>query len=198
MNWYKKAQTENKALYFLRYTSDPLGDLERGWSCNVHRWAKNRDGVKKYYRYFEPDVSEKDFNVKYDKRNDIWCIHPEMGLSSFAFWNSESLERAKDYISGFQGFGGGGGPDNMGVFLSSNYYLEKGSDKEDLFTEGTFVGFISENTNWDDFMNSLNKKELRQAIPVERQKDIKNNLEMFVENDIDMFEKWDREKNELV
>jgi len=184
MNWYKEAQ--HNEMYFLRYTSDPIGDLERGWSCNVHSWARDYDGVKKYYEYFE--VPEEHQNAQYDKKNDIWCVSPEPGLSSFAFRDSESFDNAKKEVSIYFGFGSSKNENNIAVFSSSNYQLGKGSDGEDVFIGGSFIGYIQPNMEWNDFMSFLEQNLFEKGTVTVKRENIKNNLDMFVEDDIDMFE----------
>ena len=183
MNWYKTAQ--NNEMYFLRYTSDPIGDLERGWSCNVHSWAWDYDGVKRYYEHF--DIPKERQTAKHDKKNDIWCVRPEAGLSSFAFWDSNSFNDAKKEVSGYFGFGSSKEKSTIAVFSSSDYQLGKGSDREDIFIGGFFVGYIYPHMEWDDFTSSLKQNSFEKGTATVERENIKNNTDMFVEDDIDMF-----------
>lgn len=184
MNWYKIAQ-QNNEMYFLRYTSEPERDLARGWSCYVHGWARDEDAVKRYYEYFKIPVGER--NPKYDEIDNLWCVIPEEGLSAYGFYDEESFEIARENVGAYYGFGESQNMSGPALFKSNNYKIGAGSDEEDVFLGGTFLGFLSPDAEWEDFMTSLDT-----SVPeITNRRDVTQDLDRFVEDDLDDFEEFE-------
>ncbi len=144
--WMRIVETAGR-MYFLRDTTDPLRDLERGFSCEVNSWFSHREDAEKCAR-----MNSVGGQFRQDPVTGQWCGSPEVGLSSYAFHDEGSFEVALsrmqdgDYIS----------QDRLAVFQSADYELGSGADGEDCFRNGVFVGWLdldSEwNTSWDDVL----------------------------------------------
>lgn len=125
-------------MYFLRDTSDPQRDLERGFSCEVNSWFSHQEDA-------EACAASLSTTARQDPSNGMWCGSPEAGLSSFAFHDPQSftvaLERMAggDYIS----------QDRLAIFRSSDYDLGAGADGEDCFRNGQFVGWLPLDDQWE-------------------------------------------------
>lgn len=92
-NYIKLVEESQKYLYFLRDTRNPRKDLERGFSCEVNSWFKTEQEAKQH-------AIRNSIGGKYlqDPHTKLWCGSPEIGLSSFAFWDKSSFKKAKENI----------------------------------------------------------------------------------------------------
>lgn len=131
-------QTLNEAarmLFFLRNTTDPERDLGRGFSCHVDGWRKTPE--------HNPSALRKPLQ---DPDTKLWCVDPELGLSSFACWDEPSFARAMKEIEIYAV------EPEIAVFRSMDYDLHAGADGEDVFRDGEFVGFIEWGSSWTDLL----------------------------------------------
>ena len=156
MNWYKRA---TGAMYFLRMTNDPEGDLKRNFSCyNPSLWVKDKSFASTYIERLRESGNDEYIewiNPKYDPINNVWCLWPEKGISSFAFNDEGSFNSAKNNVFNYEGFGGGSGS-FIAVFESSDYDLGGGvSDMEDLFRDGRFIGYIPRDISYENFIKRV-------------------------------------------
>ena len=82
-------------------------------------------------------------------RYERWCYLVEPGLSSFAFWDEPSFVEAKqkmeEYVDSW------GSDQKLHIFQSDQYKLGAGSDREDVFTPGQYLGWIPFTASWQDF-----------------------------------------------
>ncbi len=151
---------QSNILFFLRVTRDPQNDLKRGWSCHNDAWAYSREeAYDNWIRLNNPNLPEPKMDHQYKainwegKKLERWCFLVERGLSSFAFWNEKSFERAKrklnKYVNSF------GSDQIIHVFKSDKYHLKSGSDGEDLFVPGDYITPIKYTDNWQNIISYL-------------------------------------------
>lgn len=130
-------QEDQKELFFLRDTEDPLKDLERGFSCEVNSWKDSEEEAIEWQSKYGALRSPLQ-----DPKSKKWCADPERGLSSFAFWDKKSFDKA---IRNIERYSSGNLPC---IFKSKDYDLDSGADGEDVFRKGSFVKRMK---NWEDF-----------------------------------------------
>ena len=133
-------ETELRHIYFLRNTMDPERDLERGFSSHIDGWRKTPEQ--------NPSAIRKPVQ---DPHTKLWCVDPELGLSSFACWDESSFEKAMMHIEPYAV------EDKIAVFQSINYDLGAGADGEDVFRDGEFLGWIEWGSKWEDLLNDLSQ-----------------------------------------
>ncbi len=132
-------------LIFLRDTIDPQRDLERGFSCHIDGWVDT-----------EAEAWKRRSDAITDPKQDIhtgkWCADPELGLSSFACWDNKTYKKAiENLFSNSKDFA---------VFVSNDYDLKSGADGEDVFRNGTFIGWANYDTRWADVKLMVDKATL--------------------------------------
>jgi hypothetical protein len=120
--------------YFLRQTSDPQKDLDRGFSCQAGCWVDSYEDAVKWQ-----EVNGSLIKPQQDPITKGWCYDPELGLSSYGFNNKDTFDRAiyniSEYVHGSSVNGGYG----VYVFKSKNFNLNAGLDGEDVFRDGELV-----------------------------------------------------------
>ena len=84
INEFKK--TIPKELFFIRHTSNPQADLERGFSCEVNSWVQTEEEAIEFQ-----NKNHTITKPKYDSFSKMWCADPELGLSSFSFSDEKSF-----------------------------------------------------------------------------------------------------------
>ncbi len=137
--WNIREQKNDQQIFFIRNTKDPLRDLERGFSCEVNSWVNTEDEAINWQSK-NGAVSE----PKYDKTINKWCADPELGLSSFGFWDEKSFNDAMQKIEDYAY------DDKIALFVSNDYDLDSGVDSEDVFRNGKFLKYITWGTAFDE------------------------------------------------
>ena len=130
----KIVEVLNRPIFFLRNTLDPEGDLVRGFSCHIDGWTDDQA-----FAVQQAKTKSLTGKPRQDPRTRKWCFDPEPGLSSFHFYDIPSLQKAVERI-GIYAFDG-----ELGLFTSTDYNLGVGTDGEDVFRGGEFLGFVP----WD-------------------------------------------------
>ena len=134
-------------LYFLRDTSSPNEDLIRNFSCNVNAWLDNEQEAIDYQR-----IHGGLDTPKQDPKTKLWCADPELGLSSFSFYDETSFNEALKNIEPYINY-----KNKIAVFVSDEYELGAGLDGEDTFKNGKFLGYIIEPYTWENVSALLNR-----------------------------------------
>lgn len=130
----------DKKMFFLRDTEDPEEDLKRNFSCNVNTWFDSEEEAIDY----QNKHGALDY-PKQDPKTKRWCADPELGLSSFAFHDEISFNRALENITPYIDH-----TNKIAIFVSNNYNLGAGLDGEDTFINGIFLGYLYEPYNWEN------------------------------------------------
>jgi hypothetical protein len=155
-------------MYFLRFTRNASEDLQRGWSCHNHGWARTEQAANEFARKYRTR------GVKFDPVNKIYCAMPEDDLSSFAFHDEATYQQAKNNVSGY-------GSTSVGLFSSNNYSLGAGEDGEDVFRDGQFHGYVDLRLSYEKLMQQLGQ------LPIQTQEKFPpfdlNARDMFIEDD---------------
>lgn len=147
--WLENART----LYFLRLTRSPQNDLLRGWSCHAEAWTDSKESAFEIYERIKhkraaalpPQMDQQYHGTNPDgSRYERWCYWVEPGLSSYAFWDEQSFERAKRKIEYYAE----SPMARLHVFQSDKYKLRAGSDGEDVFSPGIHIKQITFQTSW--------------------------------------------------
>lgn len=129
-------------LFFIRNTADPERDLHRGFSCHVDGWRKTEADAQEWWR----DNGLDDQPPRRDPATGLWCADPEWGISSFAFWDADSYAAARKRFDTYWV------EDGAAIFVSDDYRLGIGTDGEDCFRGGEFVGMIDHKDAWNDVL----------------------------------------------
>lgn len=141
------SETIKPQLYFLRDTSNPQEDLIRNFSCNVNAWFDTKEEAIAYQnRHGGLDTP------KQDPKNKLWCADPELGLSSFSFYDEISFNKALKDIESYAEI-----TNKIAVFISDEYELGVGLDGEDTFKNGKFLGYLKAPYTWENVSDLLNK-----------------------------------------
>lgn len=136
---------------FFRKTMNPKDDLIRNFSCYHNAYFNSyEEGIQ----YFEKETTFSQ-PIKQDPITKKWCGHVESGLSAYIVRNKKEFNFALDELINFY-------PHlkdikNISVFISNDYYLEDGSDGEDIFKNVKFLFNIPFNINYNDYIDKLNK-----------------------------------------
>lgn len=134
-------------LYFLRDTENPNEDLIRNFSCNTNAWfTDEQDAIDYQIIHGTLDIP------KQDPKTKLWCADPELGLSSFSFYDEVSFNKALENIESYVN-----STNKIAVFISDEYDLNSGLDGEDTFKNGKFLGYIKEPYTWENVSALLNK-----------------------------------------
>lgn len=136
--------------FFVRTTKNPENDIKRGWSCHTEGWVYDKEEAYQQWEFLKkrnPNAREPRQDLQYHGINpngtkfERWCVLVEPGLSGFAFWDENSLRRAKvklePYIDSF------GDSQKLAIFESDKFKIKSGSDGEDTFLPGRFLGWIN-------------------------------------------------------
>ena len=134
----------NPKRFFLRNTNNPEADLKRGWSCNVNSWVDSEEDAIEFQKR-NGSISK----PKFDKLRNKWCADPELGLSSFSFYDEDSFKHAILKMEEYAHEG------KIGLFISNDYILDVGLDSEDIFKSGKFLDYIDFETTYDDILKKV-------------------------------------------
>lgn len=138
-----ESATPGAVIYFLRDTANPKTDLARGFSCHTHGWCSTEQEARAFQQKrgaLRPPIQ--------DPVSGNWCADPELGLSGFAFWSESSFYMAVGKIEGYALSELHG----LAVFASDDYDLDAGADGEDVFRNGRFIGRVSLEPRWTEFL----------------------------------------------
>lgn len=130
--------------FFLRATIDPMGDLQRGFSCVNNAWVDDVEEIAPAILDHYGEGVELN-SPRQDPSTGGWCWEPERGLSSFAFHDEESFGSAMERVRPYAQHIG-----EVGMFASADYDLGCGADGEDVFRNGRFVRFIPIEARYED------------------------------------------------
>lgn len=132
-------------LYFLRATTDPRRDLDRGFACVGDHWFDSFEEALDWQdsqgsMFFQSPPRE-------DPHTRKWCGDPELGLSGKAFRNITEFKQVLRKVT----------PEGsrLGVFSSTTYDLHTGLDGNDVFRPGEFVGWIRPERAMEDLFRIL-------------------------------------------
>ena len=136
-------------VFFVRTTKSPENDLKRGWSCHTEGWVYGKEEAYEFWEHWKkknPDLLEPRQDLQYHGINpdgtqfERWCVIVEPGLSGYAFWDENSFRRAKvklePYVNSF------GSDQKLAIFKSDRFKMKSGSDREDTFLPGIFLGWV--------------------------------------------------------
>jgi hypothetical protein len=153
-SWLLEGQTP---VFFVRTTRSPENDIKRSWSCHAEGWVDSKEEAYEHWeimkKKFGPNVREPRQDLQYHGINpdgtkfERWCVMVEPGLSGFAFWDENSFRRAKvkmeKYVDSF-------GPNQkLAIFESDKFKMKSGSDREDTFLPGVFLGWVKYTDSFD-------------------------------------------------
>ncbi len=136
-----------KILFFIRNTSKPLEDLERGFSCEVNSWVNSEEEAVSYQKRHGAIAKP-----KFDKVSKKWCADPELGLSSFGFYNEKTFNEAIIKMEQYAY------DEKIALFVSSDFNLDAGADSEDVFRSGEFLTYITFETAWEEIFKKFSHK----------------------------------------
>jgi hypothetical protein len=130
---------------FLRATLDPETDLIRGFSGVYNSWVDHKDQIEEAVLETYPEGGKHLLPPRQDPVTGWWCWEPEAGLSAFGFSNEEEFIHALKKVTPY-----GEHLDRIAVFSSYDYNVKAGADREDLFRNGHFLGWIPINARFHD------------------------------------------------
>lgn len=148
--------------YFVRATVDPKTDLRRNFSCVNNAFVDRQDEITDAIGDIYPDGSDHLRPPRQDPVTGGWCWEPEAGLSSFAVQDAVSFQQAMRAVRGYASHLG-----QVGVFASSDFDLGAGSDGEDVFRDGRFVGWLDLDASYDEF-RALTQRPLTESASLRR------------------------------
>lgn len=130
-------------VFFLRVTGTPERDLERGFSCYEGCWWETKQDA------LDDQQDHVTLIPRQDPHTQLWCSVPEDGLSAFGFWDeqtfTDAVELIQDYIRS----------DEVAIFVSNDYTFATGSDGEDLFRNGRFLGYLPIPPKWEEMQKLI-------------------------------------------
>lgn len=131
-------------MLFARFTVDPQADLMRGFSGFANSWVSDFAEATNAVARLEAEQGLPSGNLRrrlppprQDRVTGDWCWAPEAGLSGFAFWTIGGVAPA---LASVARYGQAGMP--YCVFESDDFDIGGGSDGEDIFRGGRFLGRI--------------------------------------------------------
>lgn len=132
-------------IFFLRDTKNPHNDLVRGFSGYHGTWFDSKEEAIDYQIY-NPSITP----PKQDPITGKWCGSPELGLSSLAFRDENTFNKAIERL-----INNWGATEKIAVFISDDYDLNAGADGEDVFRNGDFLFYIDINCTYSQFLEKL-------------------------------------------
>jgi len=155
---------QKKDWYFLRWTSDPQGDLRRNWSGHLQAWFNSEEeAFKDYKNRVEKGHQSADNKPKQDPNTGDWNAEPEWGISAYAFNNKKTFEIAKNQIDEIGWFHQEGRGQYLVLFKSNNWQSQMGWDGEDLFKDGIIVGYLDKNATFEDVNDLIQSKQINES-----------------------------------
>lgn len=155
-SWLLEGQTP---VFFVRTTRNPENDIKRGWSCHTDGWEDNKEDAYQVWNHLKkknPNMLEPRRELQYPGINpdgtkfERWCVLVEPGLSGFAFWDENSFRRAKvrmeKYVDSF------GSSQKLAIFKSDKFKMKSGSDGEDTFLPGVFLGWVKYTDSFEEVL----------------------------------------------
>ncbi len=129
-------------MFFVRATLDPEADLKRGFSGVYNAWCDNLSDI--------PDAIEDctEVNLPTPRQDPVtgwWCWQWEDGLSSFALDDEATFKQAMDRVLSYGEHLG-----CVALFEADDFDIGKGSDREDLFRDGRFLGWLEFTATFED------------------------------------------------
>lgn len=149
---------------FLRWTSDPAGDIKRGWSGHLQAWYGSEEEAIKDYQKRTAQGNYLPNEPKQDPATGEWNSEPESGLSGFGFEDEESFEHAMNEAKEISWFHQESRGQDLCLFVGTRL-VEQGFDGEDLFVDAKFIAAIDVDNTYEEIQQALKQlKEIRYII----------------------------------
>lgn len=153
----KLLESIEKSLFFLRWSSDPHSDLERGFSGHLQAWYNSEKEAMDDYK----ERIKQGIYVPYSPREDPstgeWNAEPEWGLSGYSFEDEESFNDAMIEVMDIGWFHEESRQQKLFVFKSFNYLLGDGFDGEDVFRGPCTFDSIKPGSSYKSILPMLKK-----------------------------------------
>ena len=151
--------------YFLRWTSDPQGDIKRNFSGHMQAWFNSKEEAYKDYEEEKLKGRYLPFEPKYDPVEDMWNSDPEWGVSGYLFSDEKTLNEALEKIKDIEWHHKETMNQDLGVFSANEIGPYEGYDGEELFRDISFIGYIDIDDSPQDILKKINLlKEIRSIV----------------------------------
>lgn len=148
-------------MFFLRWTSNPEGDAERGWSGYMQAWYDSEDEAWEAYQKRIDDGNILPSEPKEDSLSGMWNSEPEAGLSGYGFKDEASFQQAMKNIRDIAWYHQEDNNQNLWLFKGTEL-PEQGADGEDLFSDVEPIKEIYLDSTYQDVVGTM--KEVRAII----------------------------------
>lgn len=122
---------------FLRASVDPEADLRRGFSGVYNSWVDHPSEIEEAVLEAYPDGAAHLPPPRRDPVTGWWCWEPEDGISAFGFEDAEGYAGAMARVLPYGAHLG-----CLALFAADDFSPGAGADGEDLFRDGTFLGWL--------------------------------------------------------
>lgn len=154
--------------YFLRWTSDPKGDVKRNFSGHMQAWYKTREEAYNDYEKEKANGRHLPYEPKYDPVEDMWNSDPEWGISGYLFYDENSFNDAMEKIKEIAWHHQDNNQQDLALFSANELGDDEGFDGEELFRDISFIKYVDvDDTYKDVFNNNINeliKRIIREEI----------------------------------